>query len=123
MTACTVCTRLTGSSRSVSRVPGAPPRTSTPPTAPLRHRITVQPVRASASCAWPTSIPDTSVIAFLSFMRLITSKKLGYKEKSEFWYFSNATLANHLTEAAGQLEELVPLFFEKMHSHVIQLNV
>ena len=43
--------RLTGLSKSVSRVPGAPPRTSTPATAPLRHRRTVHPVRASSSCA------------------------------------------------------------------------
>ena len=35
-TACTRSTRLRGSSTSVSRVPGPPPRTSTPPTAPSR---------------------------------------------------------------------------------------
>ena len=37
-TACTRSTWLRGSSRSVSRVPGPPPRTSTPPTAPAAGR-------------------------------------------------------------------------------------
>ena len=43
-TACTYSTLFTGFSRSVSRVPGADPRTSTPPTAPRSVRMTVQPV-------------------------------------------------------------------------------
>ena len=43
-TACTCCTVLSGRSSSVSRVPGAPPRTSTPHTAPASQRTTVQPV-------------------------------------------------------------------------------
>ncbi len=47
--ACTCWTVLTGSSRSVSRVPGAPPRTSTPATAPFGATMTVQPVGRSAS--------------------------------------------------------------------------
>ena len=47
MTACTCCTRLEGCSRSVSRVPGAAPRTSQPPTAPPRASTTVQPVGAA----------------------------------------------------------------------------
>ena len=42
-------TRRAGWSRSVSRVPGEPPRTSTPPTAPLRHITTVQPVALARS--------------------------------------------------------------------------
>src|SRR5262249_37328919 len=57
---------LPGSSRSVSRVPGAAPRTSTPATAPSGpQRITVHPVRATLSWAWPTLIPRTSVIELL----------------------------------------------------------
>src|SRR5512136_1178733 len=64
-TAWTFCTRCIGRSRSVSRVPGAPPRWSTPPTAPFTHSTTVQPVRARSSPAWPTWIPGTSVMAFL----------------------------------------------------------
>ena len=45
-TACTRSITARGSSRSVSRVPGPPPRTSTPPTAPARgkhHRRAGQP--------------------------------------------------------------------------------
>lgn len=44
ITACTFSTMLTGLSRSVSRVPGAAPRTSTPPVAPASAMMTVQPV-------------------------------------------------------------------------------
>ncbi len=43
-TACTCSTMFIGSSRSVSRVPGAAPRTSTPPVAPASAMMTVQPV-------------------------------------------------------------------------------
>ena len=61
-TAWTRCTAFTGSSRSVSRVPGAEPRTSTPATAPSpSHSTTVQPVAASRSVQWPTARPATSV--------------------------------------------------------------
>ena len=49
--------------KSVSRVPGADPRTSTPPVAPSRARMTVVPVMASKFWAWPTWMPGTSVIA------------------------------------------------------------
>src|SRR5688500_20332641 len=59
-------TRFRGSSRSVSRVPGPPPRTSTPPTAPSGGaRTTVVPVSqpSSTRSVWPTRIPATSVIA------------------------------------------------------------
>src|SRR5262245_15352895 len=58
-------TVLTGSSRSVSRVPGAAPRTSTPATAPSSVIMTVQPVGLRESVKWPTLIPATSVIAEL----------------------------------------------------------
>src|SRR5688572_27635939 len=93
-------TRFTGLSRSVSRVPGAPPRTSTPAAAPLRQRSTVHPVRAWSFCAWPTSMPGTSVIEFLSFI---------------YW--------RGLFQFAHQFEKFLPLFIKEMHSHVIQFDV
>src|SRR3712207_345873 len=51
-----------GPRRSVSRVPGEEPRTSTPTTAPSgsSNMTTVQPVRPSPAVAWPTSTPGTS---------------------------------------------------------------
>ena len=61
-TAWTSSTRVPGRSASVSRVPGAPPRTSTDPTVPGGHRTTVQPVMPARSVAWPTRMPATSVI-------------------------------------------------------------
>ena len=58
---------LTGSSRFVSRVPGAPPRCDTPPGAPAPStRITVQPVGRSVSVKCPTLIPSTSVSPFVA---------------------------------------------------------
>ena len=57
----TCSTVLTGSRRSVSRVPGAPPRTSTPQTAPASASTTVQPVGRRESVKWPTRSPATSV--------------------------------------------------------------
>src|SRR5271168_3295478 len=57
----TCCTILMGLSRSVSRVPGAEPRTSTPAVAPASHRMTVHPVGRALSVKWPTLIPPTSV--------------------------------------------------------------
>ena len=60
-TACTLSIALTGSSSSVSRVPGDAPRTSTPATAPSRAITTVQPVGRRASVKWPTSRPATAV--------------------------------------------------------------
>src|SRR5215210_5992476 len=52
----------TGPRRSVSRVPGEEPRTSTPTTAPSwpSNRTAVQPVTPTLSVAWPTSTPGTS---------------------------------------------------------------
>src|SRR5699024_7915917 len=55
-------TRLPGRSRSVSRVPGAAPRTSTPPTVSGGQSTAVTPVRASRSSTWPTVMPRTSVM-------------------------------------------------------------
>ena len=62
-TACTVEIAFVGASRSVSRVPGAAPRTSTPPTVPSGASTTVQPVGRRASVKWPTRSPATSVSA------------------------------------------------------------
>ena len=52
-----------GSITSVSRVPGPPPRTSTPARDPGGGRITVQPVGASGAVQWPTSKPAGSGVA------------------------------------------------------------
>ena len=46
-TACTASTSPVGASASVSRVPGAPPRTSTAQTAAGSGRTTVTPLRAA----------------------------------------------------------------------------
>ena len=51
-----------GASNASSRVPGDPPRTSTPQTARAGNRSTVQPVAATGSSADPTSTPGTSTI-------------------------------------------------------------
>src|SRR5438874_3111416 len=59
----TSSTMCNGCSRSVSRVAGAPPRTSTPPTAGVSQRITVQPVPASRLVSCPTRIPGMSVMS------------------------------------------------------------
>src|SRR5919106_1403082 len=61
-TAFTSCTSMPGRSRSVSRVPGAPPRTSPDPTVPGGQSTTVHPVRPTGSVQWPTRIPSTAVI-------------------------------------------------------------
>ncbi len=60
-TACTFSTAFTGASSSVSRVPGAAPRTSTPQTAPPSASTTVQPVGRRESVKWPTERPATAV--------------------------------------------------------------
>ena len=61
--ACTCSSVASGCSRSVSRVPGAAPRTSTPATAPCGHSSTVQPVGRRVSVWWPTDRPAMSVMA------------------------------------------------------------
>ena len=61
MIACTCSTAFSGESNSVSRVPGAAPRTSTPATAPSEVSTTVQPVGRRVSVWWPTRRPRTSV--------------------------------------------------------------
>src|SRR5881409_1201826 len=55
-------TRRSGSSRSHSRVAGAPPRTSPDATVPAGSKQTVQPVRATGSVQCPTRTPGMSVI-------------------------------------------------------------
>src|SRR6266511_778443 len=62
-TAWTSWTSMPGRRRSVSRVPGAPPRTSPDPTVPGGHSTTVHPVSPSRSVQLPTRIPGTSVTA------------------------------------------------------------
>ena len=47
--ALTSCTEFSGFNKSVSRVPGAAPLTSTPPIVPLGQITTVQPVIESSS--------------------------------------------------------------------------
>src|SRR5947209_3746971 len=53
-------TSVPGRQRSISRVAGADPRTSTPTTAPASQRTTVTPVSASRSPACPATMPGTS---------------------------------------------------------------
>lgn len=52
---------FSGLRRSVSRVAGPPPRTSTPAVAPFSHRMTVQPVAASTLLAWPIFTPRGTI--------------------------------------------------------------
>src|SRR5215212_2090682 len=69
MIALTTPTERSGSSSAVSRVPGAPPRTSTPPTVFGGQRIAVQPVIASRLVACPTRIPGTAVRVLFIIVR------------------------------------------------------
>ena len=59
--ACTLSTTFSGASSSVSRVPGAAPRTSTPATTPSPASTTVQPVGRSVRVKCPTLRPETAV--------------------------------------------------------------
>ena len=63
--ACTFSTTFSGASSSVSRVPGAAPRTSTPATMPSPARTTVHPVGRSLSVTCPTLRPETAVSVLL----------------------------------------------------------
>ena len=63
--ACTLSTTFSGASSSVSRVPGAAPRTSTPATTPSPASTTVQPVGRSVSVKCPTLRPETAVSVLL----------------------------------------------------------
>src|SRR6202051_652520 len=64
-TACARPMRFSGARASVSRVPGPPPRTSTPAGQSLAHASTVTPVCTRSSVACPTAKPGTSVMRFL----------------------------------------------------------
>src|SRR5215471_14932882 len=57
----TCSTVIAGSSRSLSWVPGPPPRTSTEVTAGVSKTIAVVPDPRRGSWAWPTRTPSTSV--------------------------------------------------------------
>ena len=61
-----ICSAIfVGFSRSVSRVAGAAPRTSTPAVAPPSINTTVQPVGRAVRVWWPTLMPGTAVrVAF-----------------------------------------------------------
>ena len=65
-TASTVSTVFSGASRSVSRVPGAPPMTWTAATAGSSQTTTVTPDFSVASSALPTLRPATSVMRLRS---------------------------------------------------------
>src|SRR5215471_16654997 len=78
----TLSTRHTGFNRSVSRVPGAVPRTSTPATHPVGHKTTVQPVAASRVVQWPTCRPGTSVRVLFMF-QLLSPHLIFYSEDAE----------------------------------------
>ena len=60
--ACTCSTRFPGRSRSVSRVPGAAPRTSTAATAPSGVSTTLHPVGRRSEVKCPTCTPCTRVM-------------------------------------------------------------
>src|SRR5262245_51913810 len=53
---------MPGRRRSVSRVPGAPPRTTPDATVPGGGSTTVHPVSPTGSVQWPTRMPGTRVI-------------------------------------------------------------
>jgi len=57
--------RFSGARASVSRVPGPPPRTSTPAGQSFAHASTVTPDCTRSSVACPTVKPGTSVMRFL----------------------------------------------------------
>ena len=61
-TACTDSIMFSGLSKSVSRVAGPPPRTSTPQTAPAGATSTVQPVPIRGSSAWAVRKAGRSAI-------------------------------------------------------------
>src|SRR5689334_12101943 len=63
-----------GLRRSVSRVPGAEPRTSPPATAPVSYKTTVQPVGLRESVKCPTLIPSTSVIQLIATSMLNSTR-------------------------------------------------
>ena len=69
-------TVFVGFKRSVSRVPGADPRTSTPAVAPVPNNNTVQPVGRRESVKCPTFTPCTSVMLPAAKVGLVPLVKL-----------------------------------------------
>src|SRR5262245_25806142 len=57
-------TVISGSSRALSRAPGAPPRLVPEATLSRASRIAVTPLATAAASAWPTATPGTSVMRF-----------------------------------------------------------
>jgi hypothetical protein len=70
-------TVFSGASRSVSRVPGPPPRTSTAATAAYSNRTTVTPERKRESSALPTWRPATSVIRLSGPVFMVSPRRPG----------------------------------------------
>src|SRR5882762_4820692 len=81
-TACACWMTVPERSESVPSVPGAPPRTSTPATAPPGAKITVHPVRPTASVKCPTDTPSGSAVPSFS--------------SSTYKFFGNALEDRHL---------------------------
>ena len=90
-------TSVPGRRRSVSRVPGAPPRTSTPPTAPFSQRTTVQPVAARRSVQCPTRMPGTSVMASRSGRLTMRPPFAAGGRGSSGWHFGQKWLLRPAT--------------------------
>src|SRR3990170_1397955 len=70
-TASMLVTVISGSSRAVSRLPGAPPRVTPDATFAWSKTTTVTPVATRASCAWPTRMPARSVIRLRRALKAI----------------------------------------------------
>jgi hypothetical protein len=99
-TAWTFSTRFTGARRSVSRVPGAAPRTSTPATAPSGHSTAVTPLAAETSVYCPTKMPSTSVNAlFLPVAEILTHSFHSMNVKYCLQY---GKLVSHISVTAKQ---------------------
>src|SRR5512138_1724338 len=110
-----------GASRSVSRVPGAPPPTSTPPTAPSRVSTTVVPVVQPSSSRWwwPTSMPATSVMALHGPGPLGTSAS--HISASSAVQEASGRLGEHLraTTDVGHVDELVGLMGDPLAARAV----
>ena len=104
-TACTRWTRAVEESRSVSRVPGAPPRTSTPAVAPPRHSTTVQPVRALSVLG----VPD------------LDSRHVGDGAVARSGVRHRRRAGS--LQVTCQLQELLPLLAEEMDRDVVQFQM
>ena len=74
--ACARSAVMPGRSSSVPRVPGAPPRTSTPGTAPPGTSTTVQPVRPAVSVQCPTDTPPGSRAGASGWFAITSASRL-----------------------------------------------